>query len=106
MFKRNYILVLALCIFGSLTSCVTKEQTKQTDVLVIGGTTSGISAGLQSARLNVPTLIVEETPWLGGMMTAAGVSATDGNHRLNSGIWNEFRDKLRNHYGGEAALST
>jgi len=104
MIKRNYI--LALCIFGSLSSCVTKEQTRQTDVLVIGGTTSGISAGLQSARLNVPTLIVEETPWLGGMMTAAGVSATDGNHRLNSGIWNEFRDKLRNHYGGEAALST
>ena len=106
MIKRNYILVLALCIFGSLTSCVTKEQTRQTDVLVIGGTTSGISAGLQSARFNVPTLIVEETPWLGGMMTAAGVSATDGNHRLNSGIWNEFRNKLRNHYGGEAALST
>ncbi len=106
MIKRNYILVLAFCILKSLTSCVTKEQTKQTDVLVIGGTTSGISAGLQSARLNVSTLIVEETPWLGGMMTAAGVSATDGNHRLNSGIWNEFRDKLRNHYGGEAALST
>ena len=104
MIKRNYI--LALCILAGLTSCVPTEQTKQTDVLVIGGTTSGISAGLQSARLNVPTLIVEETPWLGGMLTAAGVSATDGNHRLNSGIWNEFRDKLRNHYGGEAALST
>ena len=104
MIKRNYI--LALCILAGLTSCVPTEQTKQTDVLVIGGTTSGISAGLQSARLNVPTLIVEETLWLGGMMTAAGVSATDGNHRLNSGIWNEFRAKLRSHYGGEAALST
>lgn len=82
------------------------SQTRETDVLVIGGTTSGVSAGLQSARLNVPTLIVEETPWLGGMLTAAGVCATDGNHLLHSGIWNEFREKLRKHYGGEAALAT
>ena len=90
----------------SFTVCTSKEHPRQTDVLVIGGTTSGISAGLQSARLNVPTLVVEETPWLGGMLTAAGVSATDGNHQLHSGIWNEFRDKLRKHYGGEAALAT
>jgi len=99
MIKRNYILVFAICI---ITSCISTEQTKQTDVLVIGGTTSGISVGLQSARLNVPTLIVEETPWLGGMMTADGVSVTDGNYRLNSEIWNKFRA----HYGSEDALST
>ncbi|MEI6050823.1 MAG: FAD-dependent oxidoreductase, partial [Bacteroidota bacterium] len=43
---------------------------------------------------------------LGGMLTAAGVSATDGNHQLHSGIWNEFREKLRVHYGGKEALET
>src|SRR5665648_135301 len=106
MKKGNYVALIACCIFVSLYACMPKEQHRQTDVLVIGGTTSGISAGLQSARLNVSTLIVEETPWLGGMMTAAGVSATDGNHLLNSGIWNEFRSKLRTYYGGEAALAT
>ena len=106
MKNGNYFALIAYCIFVSLYTCVPKELLKQTDVLVIGGTTSGIAAGLQSARLNVSTLIVEETPWLGGMMTAAGVSATDGNHLLNSGIWNEFRSKLRTHYGGEAALAT
>jgi len=100
------MVILACCLFISFSACRPKEQTRQTDVLVIGGTTGGISAGLQSARLKVPTLIVEETPWLGGMITAAGVSATDGNHRLHSGIWNEFRDKLRTYYGGEAALAT
>ena len=99
-------LIVICCIFLGLAACTPKEQTRQTDILVVGGTTSGISAGLQSARLNVPTLIVEETPWLGGMITAAGVSATDGNHRLHSGIWNEFRDKLRTYYGGTAALAT
>jgi hypothetical protein len=97
------VLFVAATVFNTF-SCF--SQTRKTDVLVIGGTTSGISAGIQSARLNVPTLIVEETPWLGGMLTSAGVSATDGNHLLHSGIWNEFREKLRAHYGGEAALAT
>lgn len=107
MIKQNYLFTFACCLIIAATACVAKKQPiNETGVLVIGGTTSGISAGLQAARLNVPTLIVEETPWLGGMMTAAGVSATDGNHQLHSGIWNEFRDKLRKHYGGEAALAT
>lgn len=105
--KLNINLLSAfLFILVILNSVVCSAQTRQTDVLVIGGTTSGISAGLQAARLNVPTLIVEETPWLGGMLTAAAVSATDGNHLLHSGIWNEFREKLRKYYGGEAALAT
>lgn len=98
-------IVIALC-FIFLLSCSSKEQTSQTDVLVIGGTTGGISAGIQSARLNVNTTIVEETIWLGGMLTSQGVSAIDGNHHLHSGIWYEFRERLRNHYGGAAALAT
>ncbi len=82
------------------------DKELETEVLVIGGTTSGISAGIQSARLGAATLIIEETGWLGGMITAAGVSAFDGNHNLHSGIWNEFRNRLRQHYGGASALST
>ena len=106
MIKRSKLSVFVCFILMTFVACKSKHQTKQIDVLIIGGTTSGISAGLQSARLNIKTLIVEETPWLGGMLTAAGVSATDGNHQLHSGIWNEFREKLRVHYGGEAALAT
>lgn len=79
---------------------------KTVDVLVIGGTTSGISAGLSSARGNANTLIVEETPWLGGMFSSQGVGACDGNHNLHSGIWNEFRDLIRTHYGGAEAVET
>lgn len=75
------------------------QQTIHTEVLVIGGTTGGIAAGIQSARLGVQTLIVEQTPWLGGMLTAAGVSCTDGNDELWSGLWMEFREALYKHYG-------
>ena len=74
-------------------------QTIFTDVLVIGGGTGGVAAGIQSARQKAKTIIAEPTPWLGGMLTAAGVSCTDGNHNLPSGLWEEFRQQLYIHYG-------
>jgi hypothetical protein len=95
-----------LIIAAIANSCQNGIPTREVDVLVIGGTTSGTSAGIQAARLEVKTLIVEETPWLGGVLTAAGVSGVDGNHDLPSGIWNEFRELLREHYGGAEALQT
>ena len=78
----------------------------ETDVLVIGGGASGVSAGLQAGRLGVKTIIVEPTTWLGGMVTAAGVSAFDGNHDLPSGIFGEFRNKLYQVYGNPENVST
>jgi hypothetical protein len=79
--------------------CVLQAQTLYTDVLVAGGGTGGVAAGIQAARQKVKTIIVEPTPWLGGMLTTAGVSATDGNHNLPSGLWEEFRQALYVHYG-------
>ena len=102
-FVNNITLLFCLIL---LQGCIATNQALQTDVLVIGGTTGGISAGIQSARLNAETLIIEETPWLGGMLTTQGVSAVDGNHNLNSGIWSEFRNNLRIHYGSAKALET
>ena len=69
------------------------------DVLVIGGGTGGIAAGIQSARSGLRTIIAEPTTMLGGMLTAAGVSCTDGNAALHSGIWQEFRQALYAYYG-------
>lgn len=75
-------------------------------LIIIGGGASGTAAGIQAARMGVKTIILEETPWLGGMITAAGVSAIDGNHNLPSGIWGEFRERLYAHYGGPDAVGT
>lgn len=75
-------------------------------VLVVGGGAGGICAAIQSARLGAQTILVEETPWFGGMLTAAGVSATDGNHLLPTGLWGEFRQHLYDYYGGPGAVNT
>ena len=78
----------------------------QVDVLVVGGGASGVTAGLQASRMGSTARVVEETPWLGGMLTSAGVSAIDGNYRLPAGLWGEFRDRLAKHYGGLDSLKT
>lgn len=81
-------------------------ETTNVDVLIIGGGASGVSSGIQSARMGANTLIIEETSWLGGMLTSAGVSAIDGNYRLPAGIWGEFKQKLTDYYGGADSLKT
>ncbi len=78
----------------------------RTQVLVIGGGTGGTAAGIQAARNGASTIIVEPTTWLGGMISAAGVSATDGNNKLPSGLWNEFRNNIYKLYGGAKAVET
>lgn len=78
----------------------------KTDVLIIGGGASGTTAGIQSARQGVKTIITEESSWLGGMLTSAGVSAIDGNHKMPGGLWGEFRDSLALRYGGLEKLAT
>ncbi len=76
------------------------------DVVIVGGGAGGAAAGIQSARSGASTLIVEQTHWLGGMLTSAGVSAIDGNYRLRGGLFGEFCDSLANRYGGYDALKT
>ena len=93
----------ASCAVLCLVSCAKPEHV---DVLVIGGGASGISAGVQAARMGVSTMVVEETPWVGGMLTAAGVSCIDGNYRMQSGVFGEFLDSLAVRYGGWGALQT
>lgn len=78
----------------------------KTEILIAGGGASGTAAALQVARMGRKVILVEHTPWLGGMLTAAGVSAIDGNHKMPSGIWGEFRTQLEQHYGGPEALAT
>lgn len=70
-----------------------------TQVLVVAGSTGGTAAGIQAARSGAQTVIVEQTNMLGGMLTAAAVSCADGNDRLKSGMWQQFRQALYLHYG-------
>ena len=77
-----------------------------TDVLIVGAGCSGVAAAIEVARTGKTVTIVEPTQRVGGMVTAAGVSAVDGGEQIASGIWGEFRKRLIVYYGGEDALRT
>lgn len=93
----------AIVLFSAVAimSCGGKEEGLSTDVLIIGGGASGTAAGIQASRMDVDAVIVEESTWLGGMLTSAGVSCIDGNSRMPSGFFGEFRDSLSAIYGGD-----
>ncbi|MBO4604918.1 MAG: FAD-dependent oxidoreductase [Bacteroidales bacterium] len=93
-------------VFAAVAVLCAIACTQKVDVLVVGGGASGTAAGVQAARMGARTMIVEETPWLGGMLTSAGVSAIDGNYRLRGGIFREFTDAVAEHYGGYDSLKT
>lgn len=99
----SFLFLIIFLFFGRY-----QKSTAQTsyDLIIVGGGASGTAAGIAAGRLGINTLIIEPTPWLGGMLTSAGVSAIDGNHRLPSGIWGEFKAGLEVHYGGEKNLAT
>ncbi|KQC01924.1 FAD-dependent oxidoreductase [Pedobacter sp. Hv1] len=102
-YLRHLFLTYVLC----TTAILAQAQSEiNTSLLIIGGGASGTTAGIQASRMGVQTIIVEETDWLGGMLTAAGVSAIDGNHQMPAGLWGEFRQKLYHYYGGAKAVET
>ncbi|HEY9811604.1 MAG TPA: FAD-dependent oxidoreductase [Halomicronema sp.] len=68
-----------------------------TDILVVGTGTGGTAAAIQAARRGANTILIGDTPWLGGMLTSAGVSAPDGNELafLQTGLWGAFLRQLQ-----------
>lgn len=97
----NKRILSGLLILSTVLSC-----SKAYDVVVVGGGAGGTTAAIEASRNGAKVLLVEETPWLGGMLTSAGVSAFDGNYRLRGGLFGEFADSLAARYGGYEALKS
>lgn len=75
-----------------------REPRYECDVLVAGGGAGGVSAAISAARLGARVILLEETDWLGGQMTAAGVSTMDDLSGNKTGIYGEFYERVRFHY--------
>ncbi len=69
------------------------------DIVIYGGTSSGVTAAIEAARLGKHVAIVEPSQHLGGM-TTGGLSATDyGNKLAIRGLANEFYTRVGQAYG-------
>ena len=72
------------------------------EILIVGGGTGGVAAAIAAARSGRRVVLIEETDWLGGQMTAQGVSALDEHEHIESfggtRSYYELRTRLRAHY--------
>ncbi|MDP6591061.1 MAG: FAD-dependent oxidoreductase [Alphaproteobacteria bacterium] len=72
------------------------------DILVVGGGLGGVAAASAAARRGRRVCLLEETDWLGGQITAQGVSALDEHDHIESfggtRSYYQLRDAIRDHY--------
>ena len=81
-----------------LGSCQQDHDQNSADVIIYGGTSAGISAGIQSARLGKSVIIIEPASRLGGL-TTGGLGQTDiGNKQVIGGIAREFYRNIKKYY--------
>jgi hypothetical protein len=95
--------VLVAHVSAASATSATPERINGCEVLVVGGGAGGFAAGMQSARMGTDTCILEETDWLGGMLTSAGVGAIDGAKidGVSNSIFGEMRDLIERKYSPE-----
>jgi hypothetical protein len=76
-----------------------KGQTPQSfDIVVYGGTSSGISSAIQSSRLGKKVVLIEPSNRIGGL-TTGGLGQTDiGNKQAIGGISREFYQNVKSFY--------
>ena len=90
------IIIILFC------SCGPREDVNTADVVIYGGTSAGISAAIQAARLQRSVIIIEPTNRLGGL-TTGGLGQTDiGNKQVIGGIALEFYRNIKSHYQDSA----
>src|SRR5690606_35410968 len=99
MISKRIIQSLALSIaLLILNHSPTAAQSKTYDVVVYGGTSSGVASAIQASRMGKSVVIIEPTHRLGGL-TTGGLGQTDiGNKHVIGGISREFYQNIRKYY--------
>lgn len=75
-----------------------RNSVEQHDIVIYGGTSSGIAAAVQADRMGKSVVLIEPTQFLGGL-TTGGLGATDiGNKQAIGGISREFYQRIKQYY--------
>ncbi|MBM3502061.1 MAG: FAD-dependent oxidoreductase, partial [Armatimonadetes bacterium] len=91
--------VIAMCSAGTAGAGPIEEH----DVVIYGGTSAGIAAAVQVARMGRSVVLIEPTRYVGGL-SAGGLGATDiGNKAAIGGIAREFYGRVQRHYAEDSA---
>jgi len=90
---KRFIIVL----YALLASTILKAQSNY-DLVIVGGTPSGIMTAISAAREGKTSVILERTQHIGGL-PANGLGATDiATRGATTGLFKEFVDRIRQDY--------
>ena len=93
LFRR--VLVVLLGLTSTLASA---QRADSADVVVYGGSASGVVAAVQAARMGKSVIVIEPGKHLGGL-TSGGLSMTDtGTKGTIGGVSREFYERIYRHY--------
>jgi hypothetical protein len=80
-----------------------QAEYREADVIVYGGTSAGVTAAVQTARMGHSVILIEPTRHIGGL-TSGGLGFTDsGDKRVIGGLSREFYRRVRRHYDNPLA---
>src|SRR5687768_14205506 len=96
-------LIFILMINLVLTLPVGSHASSEFDVVVYGGTSGGVAAAAQAARMGKRVALIEPTGHLGGL-SSGGLGWTDmGNPNVVGGLSREFYHRIYRYYQSDSA---
>ncbi len=100
---KTAALLTSLLACGGNFSAIRAADSPAYDVVVYGGTSGGVAAAVQAARMGKSVILIEPGRHLGGL-SAGGLGATDiGNKSAIGGISREFYQRVFQHYQLDSA---
>ena len=107
---RQLLIIIALllmpCLQGSIARGATvtgQVPSNDYDVIVIGGTPAGIAAAIAAGRAGKTVIIIEQSPVLGGMLSSGVLRLDDLYVESNSGVMEEYRQRVKAYHRTELA---
>jgi hypothetical protein len=97
------LFIAAAFLAAPIAAAPQSAQRRTADVIVYGGTSAGVTAAVQTARMGHSVILIEPTKHIGGL-TSGGLGFTDsGDKRVIGGLSREFYQRVRRHYDDASA---
>jgi ribulose 1,5-bisphosphate synthetase/thiazole synthase len=95
--------LLAAFIMLHVAFAGTFTRADQCDILIYGGTSAGVAAAVQAARMGKSVILIEPGRHVGGL-SVSGLGWTDtGNKAVIGGVAREFYQRIKRHYDQDLA---
>ncbi|MGK0239472.1 MAG: hypothetical protein ACI92G_002949 [Candidatus Pelagisphaera sp.] len=98
--KVVYIVFINIFLWGTFPVILAEagDRVGSYDIVIYGGSSSGVVAAIQSSRMGKTVVLIEPTKRIGGL-TTGGLGQTDiGNKHAIGGVSREFYQNIRRYY--------